>query len=79
MSERPSQQKQILAKLEELSESVSEIKVSVAEIKRQPEIDAKVFQDHERRIKGLEENQRWTVLSIIGLVIASIYKLLSGS
>ena len=77
MSERPSQQKQILAKLDELTEAVNGIKEDLAGIKRQPEIDAKVFQDHERRIKGLEENQRWTVLSILGLVIASIWKLIA--
>lgn len=83
MTERPSQTRQILEKLDVLSEEISEVKRDITEIKTKMELQPVIDEakekalllhitDHDKRIKGLEDNQRWLVLAVLGAVLAAI-------
>ena len=83
MTEKPSQNKQILAKLDGLTETVSGIKEDIATIKTQieyqPRIDEKLhqaidkrFEYDDTRIKKLEDSQTWATRLIIGTALTSL-------
>jgi len=87
MTERPSQTKQILDKLDNLTDDVSGIKQDIAGIKKQiemqPKLDSALHQtleeklsNHNARIGSLESNQKWVVLAILGIVINTIMQLI---
>lgn len=83
MTERPSQNKQILSKLDDLTETVSGIKQDLATIKTQieyqPRIDKELhntidkrFEYDDTRIKKLEDSQTWATRLIIGTALTSL-------
>ena len=83
MTERPSQNKQILSKLDDLTETVSGIKQDLATIKTkieyQPRIDKELhanieerFKYDDNRIKKLEDSQTWATRLIIGTILTSL-------
>lgn len=72
--------REIDKKLDDLVEKVTRIDERLS---RQPLIDkakeenvAQKFSDHERRISGLETNQKWVVLAVLGVVINAIVQLI---
>ena len=76
MTERPSQNKQILTKLEDIDRKVTRIE---AQIEYQPKIDAEShkainerFTRSEERIKKIEESQLWAMRLIIGTALSSL-------
>ena len=76
MTERPSQNKQILTKLEDIDRKVTRIET---QIEMQPKIDAeshKAIADRfcrtEDRIKKLEEAQVWAMRLVIGTALSSL-------
>lgn len=80
MTQVPSQQKQIIAKLDEIDKKVTRIE---AQIEYQPKIDAEQhlaikeqFIGHDRRLSKLESIATWLVLTIIGFVIVEVLKLI---
>lgn len=81
MTERaPSATKDINKKLDDLVEKVTRIDERLS---RQPLIDDQKeknikqrFDDHDRRIVGLETNQKWVVIAILGMVINAIAQLI---
>ena len=79
MTERPSQNKQILTKLEDIDRKVTRIE---AQIEYQPKIDAEShkaiderFSRSEERIKKIEEAQLWATRLIIGTALSSLVAL----
>ncbi len=87
MTERPSQNKQILAKLDEAISDINDVKVEVSSIKMQiemqPRIDAELHKaidnrisGQENRIKRLEDNQRYVVVAIVGTVLNTLLQLI---
>lgn len=80
MTEKPSQNKQILSKLDELSEDVNVVKTDLSSIKKQiemqPKIDQERFNNHNTRITNLENNQRWVILAILGTVINAVMQII---
>ena len=86
MTERPSQNKQILTKLDEIVSDINDVKVEVSSIKKQidmqPRIDNELHKaidgrinGQENRIKRLEDNQRWVVIAVIGTVLNALLQL----
>ena len=86
MTERPSQNKQILQKLDEVISSVNVINNKVSrmetQIEMQPRIDIEShkaidnrFERTEERIKKLEEAQLWAMRLIIGTALSSLVAL----
>lgn len=88
MTERPSQNKQILSKLDDLTETVSGIKQDLATIKTkieyQPRIDLEQHKQiesqlnlHSKEINALKETNSWIVrsvfLEILGIIGFIIY------
>ena len=87
MTERPSQNKQVLAKLDEAISDINDVKVDVSSIKKQidmqPRIDAELHKaidsrisGQENRIKRLEDNQRYVVIAIVGTVLNTLLQLI---
>ena len=86
MTERPSQNKQILTKLDEIVSDISDVKVEVSSIKKQIEMQPRIDNElhkaidgringQENRIKRLEDNQRWVVIAVIGTVLNALLQL----
>lgn len=86
MTERPSQNKQILTKLDEIVNDINDVKVEVSSIKKQIEMQPKIDKElhksidgrlngQENRIKRLEDNQRWVVIAVIGTVLNALLQL----
>ena len=86
MTERPSQNKQILTKLDEIVNDINDVKVEVSSIKKQIEMQPKIDKElhksidgrlngQESRIKRLEDNQRWVVIAVIGTVLNALLQL----
>lgn len=88
MTEKPSQNKQILSKLDDLTETVSGIKQDLATIKTQieyqPRIDLEQHKQiesqlnlHSKEINALKETNSWIVrsvfLEILGIIAFIIY------
>lgn len=88
MTEKPSQNKQILSKLDDLTETVSGIKQDLATIKTQieyqPRIDLEQHKQiesqlslHSKEINALKETNAWIVrsvfLEILGIIGFIIY------
>jgi len=72
--------REIDKKLDDLVEKVTRIDERLS---RQPLIDEQKekvieqrFEDHGRRISGLEANQRWTVLAVVTLVLTAIAQII---
>lgn len=72
----------ILEKLDKISDEITELKQEISAIKMQPEIADARFKNlelqsaHEsKRISKLEDNQRWVVLAILGVVINAVMQL----
>ncbi len=87
MTQQPSQNKQIIAKLDEViaSVSVANNKITRIEtkIEMQPHIDAEQhkaiqeqFKGHDKRLSKLESIATWIVLTILGFVIVEVLKLI---
>ena len=87
MTQQPSQNKQIIAKLDEIVSELAKVKSDIEVIKErakmQPQIDQeqRLKQDekiaqNERRIKALEDNQRWIIIAVFGAVINAIMQLI---
>ncbi len=87
MTQQPSQNKQILAKLDMIVEDVGKIKTEIAVVKEnmkmQPQIDAELHKaidqricNGEKRIKQLEDNQRWIIIAVFGAVINALMQLI---
>ena len=83
MTERPSQNKQILSKLDDLTETVSGIKQDLATIKTQieyqPRIDLEQHKQieaqlnlHSKEISSLKDTNVWIVRSVFGQIFAVI-------
>ena len=83
MTERPSQNKQILSKLDDLTETVSGIKQDLATIKTQieyqPRIDLEQHKRiesqlclHSKEINSLKDTNVWIVRSVFGQIFAVI-------
>ena len=97
MTQQPSQNRQVLQKLDEISkdlgefkkemtEQVADVKKDVAVVKEQiksrPEVDREIHKGQddrigqvERRIKQLEDNQRWLIVAVLGSVLNAIMQL----
>jgi len=87
MTQQPSQNKQILAKLDEIVRDVGDVKEQISSMKKQIEMqpiidqgqhkaqDERIMQN-ERRIKQLEDNQRWIIIAVFGAVINAIMQLI---
>ena len=86
MTQQPSQQKQILAKLDTVIENISTINAKISrietQIEMQPQIDAesyKAIADRfcraEDRIKKVEEAQVWAMRLVIGTALSSLIAL----
>ena len=86
MTQQPSQNKQILQKLDEVIMSVNVINNKVSrmetQIEMQPRIDIEShkaidnrFERTEERIKKLEEAQLWAIRLIIGTALSSLVAL----
>ena len=86
MTQQPSQNKQILQKLDEVISSVNVINNKVSrmetQIEMQPRIDIEShraidnrFERTEERIKKLEEAQLWAMRLIIGTALSSLVAL----
>jgi hypothetical protein len=61
----------------ELLEAIHDVKLQVTKL--ETKIDDTVsgrFKDNERRIGNLETNQRWVVISIIGIVLSAVMNLI---
>ena len=82
MTQQPSQNKQILAKLDEIVKDVGEVKTEIAVIKErietQPKIDReqhKAIDDRfcrvEEHTKKLEESQVWAMRLVIGSALTA--------
>ena len=89
MTERPSQNKQIIAKLDEVSTAVNAINMKLArietQIEMQPVIDreqhlaiAERFVRVENRVEIIEDDHKWQKRLIIGTVFSSIVALIIG-
>lgn len=72
--------REIDKKLDDVVEKVTRIDERLS---RQPLIDEQKdkvleqrFEDHGRRLSGLEANQRWTVLAVITLVLTAVAQLI---
>lgn len=87
MTERPSQNKQILTKLDDLSDCIGDIKQDLATIKTkieyQPMIDKELhntidkrFEYDDTRIKKLEDSQTWATRLIIGTILTSLVSII---
>ncbi len=86
-SERESSQnKQIITKLEKLEQDVSTIRIDVSSMKKQAEMQPSIesghreviynkINDHDKRIRSLETNQRWFVLAVLLAIINAIMQL----
>lgn len=83
MTERPSQNKQILSKLDDLTKTIGGIKEDLAgikqQIKMQPQIDTELhkaidqrFKYDDDRIKKIEDSQTWATRLIIGTALTSL-------
>lgn len=83
MTERPSQNKQILSKLDDLTETVSDIKQDIAMIKTQieyqPKIDLEQHKQieaqldlHTKEINTLKDTNTWIVRSVFGQIFIII-------
>ncbi len=83
---QPSQQKQILQKLDELSTMVMNLNVKMSslemQVKMQPQIDDKHFQKLDNKISAngfridkLENQSTWLFRTIIGLAFATFIQL----
>lgn len=82
-AERPSQNRQILEMLNEMKQDIVAIKTKM-EI--QPSIDEQKhalidqrFEEHNNRIKGLEELVKWIALVSAGALLTSVLKLVLPS
>jgi DNA repair exonuclease SbcCD ATPase subunit len=86
MTQQPSQNKQILQKLDEIVSELGKVKEDIAVVKEQiksrPEVDKAIhkavddrIEQTERRIKQLEDNQRWIIIAIFGAIINAIMQL----
>jgi hypothetical protein len=80
MTQQPSQNKQILSKLEDIDRKVTRIET---QIEMQPKIDEEQHKGiqqqlkaHETRISSIESSLKWIVLTILGFVIVEILKLI---
>jgi len=87
MTEIPSQNKQILDKLDSLTESTNKIKEDIAGIKQQieyqPRIDKELhnaidqrFDYNDERISKLEDSQTWATRLIIGTILTSLISII---
>ncbi len=83
MTERPSQNKQILEMLNEMKQDIVAIKTKM---EMQPTIDDQKhsmidqkFNVHENRIKSLEEVVKWIALASIGALLTAIFKVIMPS
>ena len=87
MTQRPSQNKQILAKIDEIIVRFNEVDKKLtrieSQIEYQPKVDAEqhLKQDErinqvERRVKQLEDNQRWLIIAVLGSVVNAIMQLI---
>ena len=86
MTQQPSQNKQILSKLDEIVSELGKVKEDIAVVKEQiksrPEVDKAIhkavddrIEQTERRIKQLEDNQRWIIIAILGTLINAMMQL----
>ena len=82
MTQQPSQNKQILAKLDTVIENIGTINTKISrietQIEMQPQIDAEShkaiadrFYRAEDRIKKVEEAQVWAMRLVIGMALSS--------
>jgi hypothetical protein len=83
MTQQPSQNKQILQKLDEIVHDVGEVKEQISSMKKQIEMQPLIDQEShkaiadrfcrtEDRIKKLEEAQLWAMRLIIGTALSSL-------
>lgn len=89
MTERPSQNKQVLAKLDELTSSVNIINNKLSrietQIEMQPHIDreqhlaiAERFVRVENRVVCIEDDHKWQKRLIIGTAFSSVVAIIMG-
>jgi hypothetical protein len=87
MTQQPSQNKQVLAKLDEIVRDVGEVKEQISSMKKQIEMQPIIDQGQhkaqderigqtERRVKQLEDNQRWIIIAVFGAIINAIMQLI---
>lgn len=66
--------------LKEIREDITDIKITVKAIEttlaEQPKHYDGRFKEHDRRISGLENNQRWLVLAVIGSLLTAVMKII---
>lgn len=83
MSERPTQNRQILEMLNDMKQDIVAIKTKM---EMQPTIDDQrhalidqKFEEHHNRIKGLEEIVKWLALTSVGALLAALFKIIMPS
>ncbi len=64
----------------EIREDITDIKITVKAIEttlaEQPKHYDGRFKEHDRRISGLENNQRWLVLAVIGSLLTAVMNII---
>lgn len=78
--------KRVLDKLDEISEDLNQVKNQISAIKMQIEMQPKIddqkhltfdskLNEHSEKIKGLQANQRWVILAVLGVVIEALARM----
>lgn len=83
MTERPTQNRQILEMLNEMKQDIVAIKTKM---EMQPTIDDQrhelidqKFNEHNNRIKGLEDIVKWLALTSVSALLAAVFKIIMPS